>query len=102
MVRKLKIFGTAEYLGQNQDIWLDVRFGPATVISIQMEPDQSPLTIQIQARITGQEGRYNLITMCLGELDTQYTAAQQEPPSALRVMTWELILNRLWSQVLAR
>lgn len=100
MSRRVKVFSSASYLGQEQEVRLDVRFGDATSVTVSPQFDD-PVVIAVEAAVTGREGRYRLVTECLGALQTAYEDAQQEPPMKLLVMTWEKALNDAWGRVLA-
>lgn len=99
MERRLRVFGSAPYLGQDQEVHLDVCFGDSIRITVSPTFDD-PVVISVRAAITGNEGRYNVVTECLDSLRDAYENAQQEPPTTLLVMTWEKALNDAWGRVL--
>ncbi len=99
MGRNVKVFGSAPYLGQDQEVHLEVRFGERTEVNVSAKFDgMSP--IDVRAEITGRGGAYSLNTECLEQLQRLYEDAQCEPPTKLLVVTWEKVLNDLWRRVL--
>ncbi len=99
MGRKLNVVASAPYLGRDQEVHLEVRFGDRTHVVVESAFDD-PVVIRVQADLTGHEGRYGLVTGCLESLEADHEASRGEPPTRLLVMSWEKALNDAFGKVL--
>jgi len=99
MGRTVKVFGSAPYLGQDQEVHLEVRFGERTEVNVSAKFDgMSPIDVRVE--LTGREGAYSLNSECLDQLRALYNQVQFEEPTGLLLATWEKVLNDLWRCVL--
>lgn len=100
--RQLRLFGTAPYLGDNQDLDLLVRFGDRTHIAEckYVDGEDGSRSISVTADITGKEEHPALVGECVERLSEQHEADQGEPATRLLVAVWQKVLNETWRRAL--
>lgn len=101
MGQTTRVFGSEPFLGREQELTLEVRFTERTILKVKLDDLEGGERITVNADVTGIEGRYNMVTDCLGELCRQFEAVRGEQPMRLQVMTWEKVLIGAWGRVLS-
>lgn len=99
--RSLRLFESAPYLGDNQDLDLLVRYGDRTyLVECKYHDNQDgSRNVHVEVEITGNEERRLLVGECIERLAEQHEEVQGEPPTKLLVATWQKVLNDAWSRV---